>query len=795
MRIVICAIVMIGAAASRALAGADSGITSTATPPRPFTVRDSIELASFVYPGFEDGSPTPNPIPLVSFSSDKSRFVVVTMRGDLTSGKREASLWLFESRDVRDYLHARPGQFAKAKVIARVASASNRWPLSNWRWSTDGRSILFLSADDDGVERLFRVSSDGGDPVPLSKLDQDVDRFDESNGAVVYLAHPPVRADELYQAGGSSLPDMEVGTGKNILSLLFPRWVAEYFHVSEDELWRIERGIPVPVIDAERHEPVRLKDSRLILAPDGHHAIVTLFAKHIPPSWERYKPAIDEPGFRYVADTAATEGVTSYMRPKQYAVMDLFTGQSSVLVDAPIELFAPFGAVLAQWSPDSSRVALVGVYPPLPSAAPAEPQSSIPPCSIMVAEVATKALSCASPPPPADTGTVHYGDRPQITRLQWGNGDKDLVAQYAPRSVPNQTTSKIFTQIRGEWRSRSLNATLSDDISAEVHEAIDEPPTLAARLGNGKPRVLLDPNPQLAKIALGKASLYHWRDAEGITWSGALVTPPDFSPRTRYALVIQTHGMDRSRFLADGPSAISATGFAARALAARHIVVLQVEEANKHEGTALESEAGAAGYRAAVKQLISEGIVEPGKVGILAWSHFGTYALRGMLEDPHAYAAATLAETTTNSYTEYLMNIDYMGTEREQMLRAEMGAKPFGEGLKLWLERSPGFHYDRICTPTLFQFNSPVALVYGWGDYAALRAQNKPVDLFYIRNGDHALVKPLERLAEQEMNVDWYDYWLNDHRDPDPVKTQQYARWDALRALPRCGANVSQRVE
>jgi hypothetical protein len=70
--------------------------------------------------------------------------------------------------------------------------------------------------------------------------------------------------------------------------------------------------------------------------------------------------------------------------------------------------------------------------------------------------------------------------------------------------------------------------------------------------------------------------------------------------------------------------------------------------------------------------------------------------------------------------------------------------------------------------------------------YAALRAQDKPVDLFYIRNGDHVLVKPLERLAEQEMNVDWYDYWLNGRRDNDPAKAEQYKRWDMLKSLPRC---------
>jgi len=91
----------------------------------------------------------------------------------------------------------------------------------------------------------------------------------------------------------------------------------------------------------------------------------------------------------------------------------------------------------------------------------------------------------------------------------------------------------------------------------------------------------------------------------------------------------------------------------------------------------------------------------------------------------------------------------------------------------------------------LFQMNGPPSLIYVWDAYAAIRAQNKPVDLFYIRNGDHVLVKPLQRLAEQGMNVDWYDYWLNGRRDPDAGKSAQYKRWDALKALPRCGSDVA----
>jgi hypothetical protein len=87
----------------------------------------------------------------------------------------------------------------------------------------------------------------------------------------------------------------------------------------------------------------------------------------------------------------------------------------------------------------------------------------------------------------------------------------------------------------------------------------------------------------------------------------------------------------------------------------------------------------------------------------------------------------------------------------------------------------------------LWQFNSAAALVFEWGAYAKLRAQNKPIDLLYIRNGNHVSVKPGHRLVEQEMNVDWFDYWLNGRRSADPAKAAQYRRWDVIKAAPRCG--------
>lgn len=767
---------------SRALAfglllGVVAGATATAAERR-WTVRDSIELSVFLHPGSQYMQSSQ-----VEFSPDDKRFIAATMRGDLDSGKRIATIWLFDRNQVDTYLGSpNTDRFNGGRVLLTSGSASNRDPVNDWRFGSDSRSVLYLAADDDGVRRLYRASIDGGEPVALSRPDQDVSRFDERGDAIVYLAHKPIRANDLYQTAGPSLPDIVEATGENNLPLMFPNWIDAQFERSKDGLWRVEHGRAMPVLSSDGQSSIELKDSKLALSPDGSRLLITRFVHRIPKTWERYKPLFNYPGLQIVADTPETVGSTGYYRPKQYSVVDLKTGSVSLLADSPIDLMAGFqGAVAAAWADDGSRIALPGAYPPLADAVGSGP---IYPCTIAVVALASKQFSCLSPQAQIDIAKHPHGSREQIVSLKWLGAE--LVAQFAAPNTPDKKRKVVYSEGGdGKWITKDAGLEPGQGLKVEVKQALDTPPVLVATDAQGHSKNLLDPNPQLEHIARGTAALYHWRDAEGDSWTGALVKPPEFKAGRRYPLVIQTHNLDRASFLVDGSSA---TSFAARALAARDMLVLQVDEIGKNGGTLKESETGAAGYRAAIKQLASEGLVDPDKIGIVTWSHMGPYVYQGLIDQPGLYKAATIAEADSNSYPEYLQNIDYMGTEREKMFRAQMGGeKPFGKGLQAWIRNSPGFHFDRICTPILMMANSPVALQYGWSDYAALRAQDKPVDLLYIRNGDHVLVKPWQRLAEQGRNVDWYDYWLNGRKDSDLAKAARYRLWDRMKAnLPVC---------
>ena len=110
-----------------------------------------------------------------------------------------------------------------------------------------------------------------------------------------------------------------------------------------------------------------------------------------------------------------------------------------------------------------------------------------------------------------------------------------------------------------------------------------------------------------------------------------------------------------------------------------------------------------------------------------------------------------------------------------------VGARPYGEGLKKWMERVPSFSTDKITAPVLFQPADPWHLLGVWDMYAAMLDQGKPVELQYMRSGEHNIRKPLQIFAHQEMIVDWFDFWLNGHEDPASQQGAAIERWGKLR--------------
>jgi hypothetical protein len=103
--------------------------------------------------------------------------------------------------------------------------------------------------------------------------------------------------------------------------------------------------------------------------------------------------------------------------------------------------------------------------------------------------------------------------------------------------------------------------------------------------------------------------------------------------------------------------------------------------------------------------------------------------------------------------------------------------------MKEWEARSPGFNLSRVRTPLRIVAPHRSSVLSEWEWFAGLSLLGKPVEMIAIEDGVHVLQRPRDRMISQEGNVDWFDFWLNGHEDPDPTKSEQYARWRNLRKL------------
>ena len=216
------------------------------------------------------------------------------------------------------------------------------------------------------------------------------------------------------------------------------------------------------------------------------------------------------------------------------------------------------------------------------------------------------------------------------------------------------------------------------------------------------------------------------------------------------------------------------------------MLVLQIREPHEpYDGTLQEgSENGTDIYLAAIDQLNAEGLIDPEKVGISGYSSSGFLASTAIVRAPDRFAAAAIANTVGGSLPEFFNFVDYCCARYVDGYVATLaGEAPYGSGLQKWVEHAPGLSFDKIRAPVLVSASDPLHLIDLWPLYASLRYLKRPVDLEYIRDGAHNLTKPLQRLAHQELLVDWFDFWLNGHEDTKPEKRAQYERWRDLRKL------------
>ena len=754
--------------------------SATAAQLRPFTIQDSIELSNFVNPVLWTVNRDTPTQPIVS--PDGREFLLNTQRGILASNKIESRVWVFERRSVADFVSERSSQRPRPRLIASYEATSNTPVISDVRWLEDSRQVAFLAKTDAGVAQLYTVDSATGVIRHLSHESQPVTAYDTRGKTIAYTT-----LDEIKEA--PEIPDDLIDvTGKNIWTLLWSNRPTSDRDESRlltipNTLHIVKNGKGLTTAFSFEGRSLKLFFPILSLSPDEKSLITIAPVATVPPKWKRYQPRFGYEDLILDPTNKSAMEPENAWKPSQFVNIDLDTGIAIPVLDAPAgrSLFHIFAPSKAIWSADSETVLLSDTFLPLDEQGRVgDAASSAAPAAVTVnLRHHTMQVIAYFPQPPRGTSPVQH-----VADVAWDpiRNEVDLLYASSPDNVPIEFHETYRWNDSG-WSKAENSNTTDQLLTLSVHQDLNQPPVLVGHLPKLKQvSIIWDPNPQLAAIALGKASLYEWHDQRGNSRKGILVLPTDYRPGQRYPLVIQTHGFEPKKFFADG---IYTTGSGGRALCGRGIIVLQTDQYSKSGEPQRDAQIEVDAFRSAIQELSADGVVDPKRVGIIGFSFTVYHVLYAITHNPELFAAASITDGNDLSFWLYLLWTD-IPFAQQMAEAANGGMKPFGrEGLAKWQESAPGFNLDRVQAPLLISCLEDGTLVATWDIYGGLRTLKKPVEMVWLKKEDapHVLVQPHHRYLSQQSAVDWFDFWLNGHEDPAPGKAKQYARWCELRKM------------
>jgi len=725
-----------------------------------FTVADEIGLALF-----DDAN---GGAPEVLFSPDGNYFVARTERGRLAVNRVEDEVHFYVSRDVDNFLgHSDASQPSPVWTVKRTGKEGG--VIGGWQWLADSSGIAFLEPTENGNHRLVLADLKNKKVEPLTSATEVVKAFDvrDRQHFVYTVADPagPEKSKAVREAAAV------VGTGRSLFELILPgNPVTTRIAPSAVSLWAVAGSRRFEVKNAG----VPLANfGSFALSPDGKSLVTTLPVLDVPSDWEPLYPSPPSTISKNRIHAGRYDAKMSHVH--QYVQIDLQTGSIRSLMDAPLADDAGWlAAGDPSWSNDGREILLPNTFLKSKKNVPSRP-------CVAVLEISSAASTCVEVLKSHKTETIVEEGYHLVSGARFAGGKGHVMVAFISyedqsfRTTEYRRTNDIWQavkEVKGSFPAEH------NGLEVSVKQGLNDPQVLVAT-NKETSQIILDPNPQLKNIEFAQANVYTWKDREGREWKGGLYKPENYKLGQRYPLVIQTHGFNESEFR---PSGVFPTAFAARALAATGIMVLQTAAgANCPISTPAEGQCAVTMLESAANQLVLDGLVDRERIGIIGFSRTCFSVMEILTTSTLRLKAASITDGVMFDYLQYILFADRISSEADRVI----GAPPFGEGLQQWLKRSPGFNLDKITTPLLVVGEGPLSLLGMWEPYAGLRCLHKPVDLIMLNTDEHVLTSPAVRMESQEGTVDWFRFWLKDEEDADPAKADQFARWRELRKLKK----------
>jgi dipeptidyl aminopeptidase/acylaminoacyl peptidase len=270
---------------------------------------------------------------------------------------------------------------------------------------------------------------------------------------------------------------------------------------------------------------------------------------------------------------------------------------------------------------------------------------------------------------------------------------------------------------------------------------------------------LVDINPQLNEVALGREVEVNWTSTDGKTVGGLLVYPVGYQEGTRYPLIVAIHG---------GPAGADVLrfngGYGAQVYSGAGYAVLKpnyrgsTNYGNAHR-TDIVGDYFTLGYDdiiSGVDHLIAEGIVDEGQMGVLGWSAGGHWS-NWILTQTDRFKAISSGAGTMNWISMYAQS------DVQRNRQFYVGDGFLYEDFDTYFDQSPLKYISNAKTPTMIhvvegdpRVPSPQSLEL----HMALKKLDVPTELFMYPGRSHGIPDPRNRLVKSVSEMAWMDHYV-----------------------------------
>lgn len=270
---------------------------------------------------------------------------------------------------------------------------------------------------------------------------------------------------------------------------------------------------------------------------------------------------------------------------------------------------------------------------------------------------------------------------------------------------------------------------------------------------------LVDANPQVDEMALGREVEVEWTSSDGRRVGGVLVYPVGYREGTRYPLVVAIHG---------GPASADVLrfngGYGAQVYAGAGYAVLKpnyrgsTNYGNAHR-TDIVGDYFTLGYEdiiTGVDHLIAEGLVDADQMGVLGWSAGGHWS-NWILTQTDRFKAISSGAGTMNWISMYAQS------DVQRNRQFYVGDDLLYDNFDMYWDQSPLKYIRNAKTPTMIHVvegDPRVPSPQSKELHMALKRLDVPTELYLYPGRSHGIPDARNRLVKSVSEMAWMDHYV-----------------------------------